>query len=42
VSNCDDGFGPSGSVAVDAQGRIFGTAGAGGANQGGTVYEFAP
>jgi uncharacterized repeat protein (TIGR03803 family) len=42
LSNCDDGFGPGGSVVVDGQGRIFGTAGAGGANQGGTIYEFAP
>ena len=42
AANCADGSEPSGPLVRDEAGNLFGTASAGGANDGGTVFELAP
>jgi uncharacterized repeat protein (TIGR03803 family) len=42
AANCADGSGPDGPLVRDGSGNLFGTASAGGANDGGTVFELAP
>jgi uncharacterized repeat protein (TIGR03803 family) len=37
-----DGYGPCGSLAIDAKDNLYGTAQYGGANGGGAVWEFSP
>jgi len=39
---CTDGAGPSGTLAIDAAGNLYGTTMNGGATGGGVVFEFAP
>jgi uncharacterized repeat protein (TIGR03803 family) len=41
-SSCTDGILPSGGVIFDAAGNLYGTAGGGGANSWGTVFELTP
>lgn len=38
----EDGYGPCGSLAIDAKGNLYGTAQYGGANGGGAVWELSP
>jgi uncharacterized repeat protein (TIGR03803 family) len=40
--NCADGFGPSGSLVLDAQGNLYGTTQNGGARQNGTAFKITP
>jgi uncharacterized repeat protein (TIGR03803 family) len=38
----EDGYGPCGSLAIDAKGNLYGTTQRGGTNGGGTVWELSP
>lgn len=42
VTNCADGWGPSGGLTFDASGNLYGTTGAGGASNNGVVFKLAP
>jgi len=40
--NCTDGAGPYGGLVMGKKGSLYGTTNAGGANNGGTVFEVTP
>src|ERR1051326_8602528 len=41
VSNCQDGWGPSGTLLIDSAGNLYGTTGAGGTADGGVIFELS-
>lgn len=42
LANCSDGANPDGGLIADAKGRLYGVTDFGGANNGGTAFEFIP